>query len=74
MQCAVGANVGVDESIKNKSLIVRIFRKRGFPSGTTFKESTDYQINTEISAFLFLARESTKKEVPRTKLDVLTPL
>ena len=34
MQCTGGANVGIDESIKDKSLIIRIFEKWSFPSGT----------------------------------------
>ena len=54
MQCAVGANVGTDESIKNKSLIVRIFRKWSFPSGTT-SINPDSLSNPD---FLFIAPNS----------------
>ena len=51
MQCAVGANVGTDESIIDKSLIVRILRKWSFPSGTTFKNRAVAIII--VAAFLF---------------------
>ena len=53
MQSTVGANVGVDENIKDKSLIVRIFRKWNFTSGTTSKEKRPDRCDSDLAFFFY---------------------